>query len=564
MNKLVFNKTLLFLLVLLSSPQLISQNNFINKGNAALKQADYGTASEHYENALLHCGENEKAWNNSAVLAAMQGDTDEALSLLNQAISSDKSNPNYYFNRAILSLNDGKFETALEDLKTAEEYGMELRGGVRSLAEDLQQKALDKKIFTLEKRATEVAKSGDHNRALKLLDEALLLSPAEPRILFRKALIATQIPNPFVSLEALDQLPVNKLSALQKKEYVIMKAYNLGIVNRMKEAVSYLEEALYLKKIDDLRMRKLLSYYYLRLGKYDKAVRVIGDLSYDDPNAYLVAGNAAFYSKSYAKAYKLFAKAAQLDKTNIDVQIGLALCIAQKYDRSKALSLIDELAKKHPESHYVHNARGVIHKDVGLHYKNNHSQAKAGKYFLAAAGAFLTAAKLRESLADSYNNNRALALYFNGDEQAAKQLWQTQKDMMGQNNLALLEAGQRNFSKAYYKLDSLHKVLVYKKKNASLVEYNRNLARKKTRVNNNYKFITYYLLHQEKPTVQIDDPFMTNEIIDKEFSPVDSFVLEYSDKECVEKLNRPRVKKKKRFRLLKRKNKRYKGQCPSF
>lgn len=558
--------TLLSLLLLsLEVVSLTGQSNYINAGNTALKQGDFEKAEELYEKASSHCGDSNKLKQNAAILLATRGDLEEALKQLDECIRQDSDQSSLYYNRAVIYLQKKDFLNAITDFKRAKHLGQESRSKLERQALSLKKQSEEKHLEALIRLAESETEAGHYEEASQYYDEALDLRPAEPQILFAKANLGLLQKNPFVSLEALEPVKEIGLSEEQKLEVILVKAYSLARINKMQEAVRLLERSLYQNNSTDSRPRELLSYYYLLLSKYDKSINVLRSHNYSNPNTYVVAGNAALRMKNYSLATRYFNKAKSLDPDNLHAAIGTAMCLSQQFKNSSALQLIDSLSVIHPDNHDVWNIKGIIHKDVGLYYKNNFREQRANAFFVTSAAAFLTAQEINKHMKAVYDSNRALALFFQNKKQAAKNIWSENREMASQNNLALFYASQNDYRTAYAKLDSLYGdyMAKYKKKN-SIVDYNRGLARSRTRLNNNYKFLTNFTLHQDKPQLTVDNPFTMEPEQTLEASNHFEFSLAYSDENCREKLKRKKSKKKKRIRFIKRKKKKYSGECPKF
>jgi len=111
-------------LIFLFSPfRTYTQSNYLNSANAALKQQDFQRAEELYAKAEEHCGETTKVKQNTAVLLGLQGNFDEAIPFIDDAISKDADNPELYFNRALLFLKSGDFLSAIDDFQKASKLG---------------------------------------------------------------------------------------------------------------------------------------------------------------------------------------------------------------------------------------------------------------------------------------------------------------------------------------------------------------------------------------------------------------------------------------------------------
>lgn len=558
--------TLLLCLGMLSSG--LAQQNYINKGNAALKAGTYEEALSYYDLAAEHCDDELAHKNNTAILSALQGDSEAAYVALTSALDKDNDNPVLLYNRAVLQLNAGTYTAALEDLARAQAAGQKKGSKVKKGAGILHSKFVDQQVFALLGLAETAMDRGDYKEALAHYEAALALKPGENALLYGKAQAALKV-NPYESLAAMEAVDEATLTRDQKTDLILVKAYSLGRINRMKEAIRMLEKMIAYSNDPDPKAKEMLGYYYLRLSQYDKAIAVLKYATYDSASPYVIAGNAALYSKKYSIAHKCFQNALVLDRQHLDAQVGLALSQAQLYNRHRAKQLIDSLAQVHDDNHYVMNTKGIIHKDLGLHYKNSFNSSRAKPYFTSSAMAFTAAGQINEHLLESFSSNRALALYFNDEKESAEKIWKAQKKMGSLNNLALLSVTKRKYRSAYTLLDSLSSDYYRKnqRKNAVL-EHNRRLARNQERLNDNYRFVTYYFLHTELPTVEIENSFPKYQSNNAAVPQLSDFQLISSDKECLESTPKAKRKKKKRkrFKLFgkRKKTKKFEGQCPKF
>ncbi len=544
---------------------LICQSNYINSANASLKQGDFERAAELYEKASAHCGESNKVKQNTAVLLAAQGHLDEALEQITESIKDDSDNASAYFNRAIIQVKQKDFVSAISDFKKALALGEQSANKLERQAHNLKKQSEEKQLDALISQAEVETSNQQYDKALQYYEEALLLRPAEPQLVFAKANVGLLQKNPFVSIEALESLIPTRLTDAQKLEVTLVKAYSLARINKMHEAVRLLENTIHTNRTADQRPRELLSYYYLILSKYQKAINVIKGRNDENPNVLVVAGNAALQLKNFSLAARYYHKVRSLDPDNLHAALGLAMCLSHEHNNTEAIQLIDSLAASHPDNHDVWNIKGIIHKDVGLYYKNNYRDQRANSFFVTSAAAFLTAQEINKHMKAVYESNRALALFFQNKKQTAQKIWSANKELSSQNNLALYHASQKDFKNSYNKLDSLYDDYWAKhnKKN-NILDYNRGLARSRTSLNNNYKFLTNFSLNQDKPELAVVNPFVIEVKEELISSKHFEYSLSYSDKDCKEKVKRKRSKKKKRIKLFKRKKKKYNGDCPKF
>ena len=540
-----------------------SQTKLINQANQALKAGDTTLAESLYSEAEEKCDDTAALSNNRSVLMAMGGDPTLALATLNANLDL----PHHNYNRAVYHLHLGEHDKALGLIETLESKGYNKGQKEKRYALDVKSKSEYLKMKTILSQVNNKSEQEDTKAALDLLDKALQFHPTEPHLLFKKAELAMRIPNPFICLEALDALKPQSISAEQRVEVSLLKAQALGRMNKIREAIRILEKLHTLQKINDLRLREMLAYFYLKVGRYNEAISTVNKQTSNSANAYLVAANAAHRKANHNKARLLYEKARTLDNQDINVQIGLAICLLRMEKQRQARTIVDSLAQTHPDNPSVMNVTGIIYKDIGLSYHNSYNKSKSKSYLNSAVNYFDSAATLRTTNKAAYLGNKALALFYLDKVSAAAAIWSQQKEVTSQNNLALLEVSQSKYRQAYNRLDSLVTAHSRRsKKRHSILDHNLSQANYSKRLSNNYKFITYYLLNESRPQPTYDNPFDPPVKSDDNGLALDDYVLEYSDEVCEQKERAARKKKRKRkrFRLFSRKNKKYKGQCPEF
>lgn len=557
--------TILALLFLTTFTRVYGQSNYINSANSALKQFDLERTEELLVKAEEYCGESEKVRQNTSVLLALKGNYDQAIDLINASIKKESKNPQLYYNRALLYLNTGEFLTAINDFQKASSLGGKKGSTSEKYANALKRQSEEKQIEAYLKLAEQASANQNFELAHHYYNQALLLRPYEPSLLFAKSNLGLLEENPFVSLEAIEKIKHAGTTPAQQLELNLVKAYSLARINKMPEAIRLLENQLREKSSEDMRARELLAYYYLRLSKYQKTLEVLRGRHVSNTNTYVIWGNAAIRLKKYAFALACFDRARSMQEDNLNAELGTAICYSFLNRTSKSIQLIDSLTTAHPEDHTVWNVKGIIHKDVGLSHKNSGNANRAKPYFQTSSIAFLKAQELNQNMKKVYESNRALSLFLQNQKEEAKVIWTTNNELSSQNNLAIYYASQKDFNQAYQLFEKLNSDFwtKHRKKN-NILDHNKDLARSRETFNNNYKFLTNFRLNQERPILETKNPFLLEHISDLYATDSFDYMLAYSDKDCKEKTTRKRAKKRKRFKLFKRKNKKYKGDCPTF
>jgi len=476
--------------------------------------------------------------------------------------------PQHDYNRALMQLDFGNHEAALDLLQPLVEQGFGKGIEEKNYALALRKRTEELRMLALLLQVEEHAGQGAVDEAIAQLDKALAINPRDPHLLFKKADLAIQRPNPFLCLETLDKIKRLDLTSEQRIETKILRAKALGRMNKVKEAIRILEGLVFYQHIKDARARELLAYYYIKTKKYEDAVSCVRFSPDPSSNAYLIAANASYHQKNYRDAYRYYRKAKRIKADDVNIDIGLALSLVQLDGQVRAMSIIDSLAGVHSENPHVMNARGVVFKDIGLSYRNAFRRKNAEPYLTTARVAFQEAADLSKNSGEVFLGNKALALFLLDEVRQAQTIWSRQNmQLTSQNNLALLEVSQSRYPQAYNRLDSLAKK--YKSKRydgTTILDHNRSKAKRRTPFSNDYKFLTYYVLRQDRPNPEFENLFEKPVSLNVEAITLDDYVLEYSDEVCNEDSRKERRKKRKKKRIKKRllKSKKYKGDCPKF
>ncbi len=568
-NRSVFKQNyrigILVVFLLIISSKVDSQSNYINSANSALKQFDLERAEELLVKAEEHCGESEKIRQNATVLLGLSGDYEQALELVNTSIKKDAKNPEHYYNRALLYLHKEEFLTAIDDFQKASSLGGKRRTSSEKYANGLKRQSEEKQIEAFIKLAEQAAGDQQFDLAHQYYDRALLIKPKDTHLLFAKSNLGLMQGNPFLTLESLEKINHAQTTSHQQRELTLLKAYSLARINKMPDAIRLLENELRKEPSEDMRARELLAYYYIRLSKYQKTLEVLRGRHVSQANTYVVWGNAAVRLKKYSFALACFDRAKSMEHENLNAELGTAISYSFLNRNDRALHLIDSLANVHMDNHTVWNVKGIIYKDVGLNHKNSGRDYRANPYFETSAAAFQKAKELNPNMTKVYDSNRALSLFLQNQKEKARLIWTGNNEVSSQNNLAIYYASKKQFNQSYQLFTSLNDDFWSKhKKKHNVLDYNKDLARSRTSLNNNYKFLTNFKLNEARPNLEVKNPFLlqNNNVVDKAASF--DYMLAYSDKECAEKTKRKKAKKIKRFKLFKRKKKKNNGDCPTF
>jgi len=448
-------------------------------------------------------------------------------------------------------------------------------GNVAMNEDDLNQAAVNynnalkydsKNISALNGSARIQFLEGQHKLAMETYDKALRLAPSDYKAIYGKALAAMNIPDPFTCLDELAKIKKDDLAPDQVEKLVLLEASALGICNKKEKAVKLLSK--YRRfALDKYKLKTMLAYYYLRMFQYGKAVSSISISKYKNHLPYLIAGHASLHRGQHSSAYRYYRKAYKIDPKNPNVLMGAALSMMEINMEKEAKRVIDSLEVLYPDNYYVFNSKGIIYKDLGLDYEKNKQNQKAKIHYDIAAKAFEKAIQIRPNLKTSFDNNLGLTHFYRKDHTTANKLFNGSKRLASINNRALLDISKGNYERGITTLDSLNNDFIRKNKVAnSRVKSNLALARKRAPMNNNYKFITYYFLHQSKPEISDVNPFTTNSSVIElpiDLKPDTNYILEYADIEC-EEIKRERKKKKRPKIKLKFLKKKKSNKCPTF
>lgn len=482
-----------------------------------------------------------------AHLALENKDTERAKEAFESIINKDKKN-------AIANAGLGNLALKDEQLKIAEDYfKTALSGNAKNETALL---GLAEIAFVQE----------EYESSVETYDKALAINPDNQRALFGKALSAMHRPDPYTCLDALEKINKDNLTAEQIEKVVLLEARALGICNKKEEAVKLLNK--YRRyALDKNKIKTLLAYFNLRMFRYGTATSNIGISKFDDYLPYLIAGHASLHQGKYSSAYRYYRKAYKIDNKNPDVLMGAALCMMETDMRDQAVKVIDSLEVMFPDNYYVFNSKGIIYKDLGLHYKRKGQTQKAKNLLETAAVAFNRAKAIRPPLGSSFDNNLGLTYLHRDEYTKAIKLFEGSSRLASKNNRALIDITKGNYPAAIRKLDSLHRDFIRKNDVPNTrVKKNLKLANQKARMDNNYKFITYYFLHQDIPTLDRENPFEADtSILDLSptLEPKLDYILEYSDEECIEEKKERKKKKRSKIKLKVLKKKKS-IKCPTF
>lgn len=550
------------------------------RGMIAYQRKDFAGAASAFNNSLRQGNHPEVRYAN-ALANYYAGNSNQGLVLLDklkgEKLLHDKVQM-VYAHLALESHDISKAKAAYQSIIKSDKRNAQAHAGLGQIALLESDNQLAEKYFkqalkiqagnetALEGLAQIEFLNGKYEKSVETFDKLLLHNPNNQRALYGKALSAMHRPDPYTCLDALAKINKKILSPKQIEKVVLLEARALGICNKKQEAIALLNKYRSLAQ-DKKQIKILLAYYNLRMFRYATAVNHVGISKFDNYLPYLIAGHASLHRGQFSTAYRYYRKAYKLDNKDPDVLMGAAMCMMELDMRDEALRVIDSLEARFPENYYVFNAKGIVYKDLGLYQNKRGNKQQADRSLETAERAFARAKELRPPMASSFDNNIGLTYFYRNNFNQAKALFDGSNRLASKNNRALLDVSIGDYPSAIRRLDSLHRDFIRMNDLPNnKVKNNLDLANKKARMANNYKFITYYFLHQDPPAIDQLNPFgSTPKHIDlsSDLKPELNYILEYSEAECEEE-KKDRKKKKKSKPKLKFLKKKKSTKCPTF
>lgn len=480
-------------------------------GNIALGSENENEAMIAFEKALDVSKNSSYAWSGMGIVAMNNNQTEEAIALFQKAVAMDRNNV-----QALNSLG---------------------------------------RIANVHKK---------YNKAISFYDRAIKIQPSNYMAMYGCAYAHMRKVDPFSCLDYIGRIEKDNLSPTQFEKIILLEAYAMSKCNRIGESILLIQKHKH-QLIDEQAWRTHLGYYSLKGGQLQKVHAIIGNIEYESFLPYLIAGNALLQVKKHDAAYQYYSHAYSIDPNHVDVLNGLAMTMVYTDQKQKAVQIIDSLAIEHPDNFNVQNSRGIINKHMGAYYINNGNLSRATPYLLSSEIAFDHAIQLKPQQTPWLNNNKALALFYNDKKAEAKALFEDCDMMASNNNSALIDISKGEYRTGLNKLKRMRDNYV-RKHNMSVnyLEHNISLAERSSRMMKNYRFISFYFLHEDRPGFTFDDPFDLHSMppLQLESDVAYNFILEDSDGEC--KKNKFK-KKKNNYEGKRTKGKKsYGGKCPKF
>jgi tetratricopeptide (TPR) repeat protein len=164
-----------------------------------------------------------------------------------------------------------------------------------------------------------------------------------------------------------------------KRAYAIDKDIQTGYSSAlMAEAAKMDNEAeatyneLVAKRPDFADARKRLAVIYIRDNEPDRAIKVLSDIDkiYKDVDFYRITAEAYVQKKDYISAENVLMNALLENDKDIKLRLDLAVLYDEQKQRDKAVALVKEGLKHHPENESFLNFLGYMYAELGINLKD--------------------------------------------------------------------------------------------------------------------------------------------------------------------------------------------------
>lgn len=555
-------------------------NNHYLLGHLNFAQEKYSEAATAFDMAAqLH---DSPSYTYAAALANHYAGDSNALLGMGDKIKDKKEGANLYTALGNIAIQDHDLESAHRLFKQAIDYNKKYSRawsglGVVMLLNQQQKEAkkyfskslaTDKKnIQALNGLGAILSQQEAYEKANSYYTKTLRIDPENRSALYGAACNYMQIGDPYQCIDHIKKIDKENLSGNALDLATSLHCHALSKVNQSMDAINILNT--YIPKYENPQTGLTqLAYIYLKTAQFTKAISTVGTKSFAHEDPYLFAGNAALKMSDHSTAYGYFKKAYAINNENVDVLNGLAMSMVQTYKRNHARTLIDSLYTTYPENFYVANAKGIIYKDIAIQVNGEGfgKSKQANRLLEESERAFIRARDLRPRLSMAINNNRGLSLMYQEKYDEARTIFEGCDMTASKSNLALIDINQGKYKSATRQLSAL--LADHKSKHKSTIPYlenNLRLAQRRQGMNNNYTFITFYFLHEDRPPVNTTTTFALEEIpgITLDAKPIINYILETSAGECKEIQFTSNNKRKGKGKPTK-KRKTYSGKCPKF
>lgn len=202
-----------------NSIQMLTSNKAYDDGAAFLRLNALDKATDAFDRALSFNAQNGDALNGKAIVAIKQRNYQEALSLIDQAISADPNNTGFYINKAIAYHLMGRKADAMQAYQKAISLDNSVKGQLDDFLTEtssskpvmpesgpltvspLQQMAADR-VYT---EGAAHLRLNRYDRALDAFDRALLLNPKNADALNGKGVVETKQRNYQAAVDLFDK-----------------------------------------------------------------------------------------------------------------------------------------------------------------------------------------------------------------------------------------------------------------------------------------------------------------------------------------------------------------------
>ncbi len=248
-----------------------------------------------------------------------------------KSINAGFKDKKIYYNLAVVYLNKGEYQKALEIFKLAENLYKEKK---------LVYLGIGKSFYNLKK----------YNEALDYFLKILKDEPYEPQALFFVAKIYYE-----TGMKKLPEI-IEILNICIEKNPAYIPAYALtGRIlfenGRYQESIKYLEKTVFMNPDDDMAS-VFLGISYFNTGNTHMAEKYLKRAYFLNPNSLMIILNLAFLYKStgrYTEAIELYEKVIKINPDDLDALNDLALCYAMIGEKAKAKNIWEEILKKNPD-----------------------------------------------------------------------------------------------------------------------------------------------------------------------------------------------------------------------
>ena len=315
---------------------LIDKKNgitYFHLGNVEFLQGNNDMGREYYVKAVNNGYDDAQLYVNLARVAEEAGNKEEAIKNYSKAILRDKFRADAKLQKALIYINDNKYDEALQTLDNMIEYNPDIFEGHHY-----------KILLNIQ--------LGNYLEAEKTLIKAQALFPDDDGFVFDRILL---LEGQEKYDEALDLIKVNYGDS-KERNIALEKAKILVAKERIDEAVSLFEDIKKAEEIFDDETRFYLINIYIGTNKIDKALACCKEIiTNGEENSYYFAaiyynslclsklGKTSEAQQAYKEALETFRFASSSNPGMLDLIIYRALCYKELKNYDKALEMVNYL-----------------------------------------------------------------------------------------------------------------------------------------------------------------------------------------------------------------------------